>query len=81
MVVPLGVKKIRVEDANPEKAVAFERVVPFVDGRGAINKAKILVNPTLVQAGINDIFNGGGVTIRPKKQFQDGIDSLKDAAD
>jgi hypothetical protein len=53
----------------------------FVDGRGAINQAKILVNPTLVQAGIQDIFSGDGVTIRPKKQIQDGIDSLKKTAD
>jgi len=53
----------------------------FVDGRGTVNKAKILVNPTLMQAGINDIFSGDGVTIRPKKQIQDGIDSLKEAAD
>jgi len=53
----------------------------FVDGRGAVNKAKILVNPALVKAGVDDIFNDSGVTIRPKKQFQDSMDSLKEAMD
>jgi len=46
----------------------------FVDGRGAINKAKILVNPALVQAGVKDIFGGNGVTIRPKKQLKEATD-------
>jgi hypothetical protein len=50
----------------------------FVDGRGAVNKARILVNPTLIQAGIQNIFSGGGVTIRPKEQLKKGLDSLKD---
>ena len=53
----------------------------FVDGRGAVNKAKILTNPTLMQAGIEDIFSDDGVTIRPKKQLKDGLDSVKDAFD
>jgi hypothetical protein len=50
----------------------------FVDGRGTINKARILVNPTLIQAGIQNIFSGEGITIRPKEQLENGLDSLKD---
>ena len=50
----------------------------FVDGRGVVNKAKILANPTLVKAGVQNIFSGEGVTIRPKKQLEKGIDDLKD---
>jgi hypothetical protein len=50
----------------------------FVDGRGTVNKARILVNPTLIQAGIQNIFSGEGVTIRPKEQIENGLDSLKD---
>ncbi len=53
----------------------------FVDGRGAANKAKILTNPTLVKAGISDVFNGDGITIRPKKDLQKGLDNLKDGLD
>ena len=42
----------------------------FVDGRGVVNQAKILTNPTRVEAGIRNILSGEGATIRPKKDFQ-----------
>jgi len=50
----------------------------FVDGRGTLNKARILVNPALIQAGIQNIFSGEGVTIRPKEHLKNGLESLKD---
>ena len=36
----------------------------FVNGRGAVNKAKILVNPTLVEAGIRNLVSGTGKNIK-----------------
>ena len=50
----------------------------FVDGRGVINQAKILTNPTLVQAGIQNVLSGDGATIRPKKQIEDKLDKIAD---
>lgn len=41
--------------------VTFEST--FVDARGIAKKARLLLEPALISAGIKDLFEGGGVTI------------------
>ena len=50
----------------------------FVDGRGVTNQAKMLANPTLVEAGIRNALSGDGVTIRPKKDLEKSWNDMKD---
>ena len=46
----------------------------FVNARGAVNKAKIIVNPTLVEAGIRNLVSGTGKNIKnPGKEIKKGI--------
>jgi len=50
----------------------------IVDGRGAANMLKILTNPVLLKAGVNELIDGEGTTIRPKKSLKEAYKNITD---